>query len=282
MLKPMLAVKADMEQVVLPILVTPKLDGIRCLMVDGMAMSRSLKPIPNKFVRDQLEGLHGLDGELMLTGDFNDVQSGIMTEDGEPDFKYHVFDRFDSDEGYCDRINSLKGVDHPRVKVLIPALIDSMEDVEKLIGLCIKSGYEGLMGRSLHGPYKYGRSTVLEGFLIKFKLFMDAEATLEGVLEKQRNGNVLAKDELGHAKRSSHKANMIPAGTAGAVTLKWNGKIFKAGFGPGIDDKYKQDLWNRRDDLKGKAVTFRYQELSAKGIPRFTKMIGFRHPDDIT
>ena len=123
MLKPMLAVKADMDQIVLPILVTPKRDGIRCLTVNGVAMSRSLKPIPNKFVREQLAGLHGLDGELMLKGAFNDVQSGIMTEDGEPDFMYHVFDRFDSDAGYWARVQSIKDFAHPRVKIIVPALI---------------------------------------------------------------------------------------------------------------------------------------------------------------
>lgn len=50
--KPMLAGKApdDLNELTLPVLVSPKLDGIRCVMHEGVALSRKLKPIPNAFV----------------------------------------------------------------------------------------------------------------------------------------------------------------------------------------------------------------------------------------
>ena len=55
-LKPMLASKATDEQIKKlldkgPMEVSPKLDGIRCMIQDGVALSRSLKPIPNKHVQ---------------------------------------------------------------------------------------------------------------------------------------------------------------------------------------------------------------------------------------
>ena len=90
-IQPLLAKKAEYDKIQYPVLATPKLDGIRCLMVEGVAMSRTMKPIPNQFVQEELAGLNGLDGELMVKGDFNAVSSAIMSRDGEPDFFFHVF-----------------------------------------------------------------------------------------------------------------------------------------------------------------------------------------------
>ena len=49
--------------------VSPKLDGIRAIIRDGVVMSRSLKPIPNKHVQRILgnsPGIEGYDGELIV------------------------------------------------------------------------------------------------------------------------------------------------------------------------------------------------------------------------
>ncbi len=90
-MKPMLAATLDkLEDVKFPVLVQPKLDGIRCLIVNGEAVSKEFKPIPNKSIQSLLAGLpDGLDGELVIAGietDFSDAQSAIMSEEGEPDF----------------------------------------------------------------------------------------------------------------------------------------------------------------------------------------------------
>ena len=69
--KPMLAETcedADRAALPFPLYATPKIDGLRCLVIDGVATSRSLKPIPNRFVQSVL-GTHlldGLDGELVV------------------------------------------------------------------------------------------------------------------------------------------------------------------------------------------------------------------------
>jgi len=287
-IKPMLATKADLDKIRYPVLATPKLDGIRCLMVNGTAMSRNMKPIPNQFVQQQLKGLHGLDGELMVAdGDFNSVQSGIMKSTGEPDFKYVVFDTFVVVQSmpYFDRVKKLMEEftwdDFPRLQLLTPKNIVDQYQLTTYLEDCIFDDYEGIMIRDPKGPYKHGRSTVNEGYLLKIKPFLDDEATLVELIEKFTNMNELTKDELGRAKRSSHNENMIPADTLGAVMISWKDKTFRCGFGPGITDVIKQNWWDERDTLLGKKITFRFQELSVKGIPRFPKMIGFRHPDDI-
>lgn len=288
-IKPLLATKVELDKLVYPVLTTPKLDGIRCLMVDGVAMSRSMKPIPNRFVQEQLAGLHGLDGELMVQGDFNSVQSAIMSQDGEPDFTYWVFDQFlNPDMEHRRRLDDLwfdwdlEDEDaNSRIRILKPNLLQTEDQIIYTLEHYLKEGYEGLMIRDPNGKYKFGRSTVKEGILLKLKRFLDDEATLIEVTEKMHNANELEQDELGYAKRSSKKENLVPAGTAGSCVLEWNGVEFRVGFGPGLDDEFKQLLWDTREEVTGTTVTFRYQELSKDGVPRFGKLVGFRHPHDL-
>ena len=44
-IKPLLACEEPLDDVKFPVYVSTKLDGIRCLIIDGVAYSRSLKPI---------------------------------------------------------------------------------------------------------------------------------------------------------------------------------------------------------------------------------------------
>ena len=101
--KPMLsATLKDTTKIRYPVLVSPKLDGIRCLMLydhDNVTrpFSRKLLPIPNKYINRCLAGLPAFDGELIVgepTGSdcINRASSGVMSVEGTPDFTYHVFD----------------------------------------------------------------------------------------------------------------------------------------------------------------------------------------------
>src|ERR1017187_1077991 len=102
--KPMRACKiTDYDKLRFPLAATPKLDGIRSCFTDGLVKSKTLKLIPNKFVRATLENdplMKNLDvdGELITFNadgshrTFNEIQSDIMRQDGEPNFQYWVFD----------------------------------------------------------------------------------------------------------------------------------------------------------------------------------------------
>ena len=66
--KPMLAAPVtDIELLNYPVLASPKLDGIRCVVIDGVAYSRSLKPIPNEEIQKFFSSgkYDGFDGELI-------------------------------------------------------------------------------------------------------------------------------------------------------------------------------------------------------------------------
>ena len=114
-LKPMLAAKATDVQIKKlfkekgTLEASPKLDGIRCMIQNGMALSRSLKPIRNKYVQSLLghKRFNGLDGELIIGEPtdkdvYRNTTSGIMKEEGEPNFTFWIFDDFSTDFGYAD------------------------------------------------------------------------------------------------------------------------------------------------------------------------------------
>ena len=96
--KPLLAGTFDPDKAKFPYAATPKIDGIRFLMVDGVAVSRSFKPIRNEYVQRILSETlpDGIDGELTCGTNFQDSTSGIMTIKGEPDFHVWIFDYVES------------------------------------------------------------------------------------------------------------------------------------------------------------------------------------------
>lgn len=66
---PLLAETAkDYSLIRYPVIGSPKLDGIRCLIVDGKAVSRNFKEIPNRHIaKDLSDGVpNGFDGEILL------------------------------------------------------------------------------------------------------------------------------------------------------------------------------------------------------------------------
>jgi len=279
--KPMLAgTLTDMSKLKYPIIASPKLDGIRCLVISGKVVSRKLKDIPNHYIRQtilsQAPEQMDLDGEIMLkSGDFNNVQSAVMSEDGEPDFVYHVFDAVGGNS-YINRIYTLdKHFPTDNIQVLDSVQIDSEFELLEYEKNCLQLGYEGVMIRSLDGPYKFGRSTENEGYLLKMKQFHDAEAKVVGFIEREHNANVATKDALGKTKRSTHKANMIPSNTLGAIQVETESGI-PFSVGTGFTDVQRKHIWENRESYIGRFVTYKYQELSSYDVPRFPVFKCFR------
>lgn len=261
--KPLLAATApeDLSTLRFPLLASPKLDGIRCVKLGGKALSRTLKPIPNGFVREWVERNlpDGIDGELLLrdwTAPFADVSSAIMSRDGEPDFVFAAFDLMQhtetgpvQDESFALRLEHLRrfheaqplAISH-RFQVVAHHGVYDLEQLQKLSELHLGQGYEGTMVRDPAGRYKFGRSTVKEGILLKIKPFEDAEATVVGVVEEAHNANEAFKDELGRTKRSSAKEGKVGKNRLGALVCRFDdGTEFECGSG--LTDEDKEVLW---------------------------------------
>jgi len=284
MFKPMLASPVELDVIKYPVYCSPKYDGIRCVIREGVAMSRTLKMIPNKYISEMLRMCpDDLDGELIIPNTtFNGIQSMIMDEKGEPtNFEYHVFDIISS-KTYLERVDDLKNMKLPSFcKKVLPHKFETESDMLEYERECVEDwDYEGIMVRSPNGPYKFGRSSAKQGYLLKLKRFTDDEATIVGFEEMMHNNNEAVKDLLGHTKRSSKKAGMIPSGVLGAFTVVMkNGNQFNVANGMTAADRI--NYWQNRETMLGKLVKYKFQGLGTKNLPRFPIFIGIRHHDDM-
>lgn len=292
-MKPLLAEKVNIDLLVLPVLVSRKLDGYRCLIhrADG-PVTRSLKPISNHYVRSKLSELDlaGLDGELMTTtggklDDFSAIQSKLSTRGGLPDFVYFVFDDFSSmslpfTERFARASARVNTLNNPRIQIVEHVKASTIEELMAFEDKAVTEGFEGAMVRSLDGPYKSGRSTVKEGILLKVKRLDDDEAEVVHFQERRTNNNEPTRNALGYQERSSHQENMVPCGDLGALTVEWRGVQFD--IGTGFSAAQRIEYWEIRDSLLGKKVSFAYQGIGSRGRPRFPRFRGFRSAEDIS
>lgn len=233
-MKPMLASPAS-ENIKFPVYASYKLDGVRCLIYGGKAVSRALKPIPNFHIQDYLgnQVLNGLDGELIVgkPNDCNVMQattSGVMSREGIPDFTYYIFDFYNNiNIGFAGRfammeqgIRGRSPINDPKIRLLDHVLVKNKDELLSYEEQALSLGYEGIMIRDPNGLYKHGRSTAKEGLLLKIKRFKDAEAVIIGVEELMQNNNPKELDNLGYASRSSHQANKSGKNCLGALIVK--------------------------------------------------------------
>lgn len=300
-MKPMLAGKLELAKLQFPAFASPKLDGIRAIVVDGVLVSRKLIAIPNRALQTLFghPEFNGLDGELIVGSPtsptaFRDTTSVVMSHDKPVDgVVFHVFDNYLVDGGWQRRFAAVEAAvqaahgagvpaDPKRVPLLVVPHVKVLSQAElmdldaKLVG----RGFEGTMVRSPGGPYKHGRSTTNEGYLLKFKQFEDAEAEVIGFEELMHNGNEALKDNLGRTKRSSHQANKTGLGRLGALILRRpDGVEFNCGTG--FDDAERIRIWGVRDTMLGKQVKYRFFPSGGKDKPRFPTYLGFRDPKDL-
>lgn len=274
-----------------PVIVSPKLDGIRCLKINGEVVSRTLKLIPNRFIQKTLNEIlpDNIDGEIIVGSSFQECTSGVMSFEGEPLFIYWAFDYISNSlsEEYQNRIKVLKDiVDNINSKFVrfvetkqIYSLNELYEYEEEVLGL----KYEGVMIRSPASPYKCGRSTEKEGYLLKLKRFLDSEAVVIGFEEMFHNENKLEVDNLGYAKRSSSKEGKIASNTLGKFIVRdiKSGITFFIGTGVGLTAELRAHIWNNQEKYLGRLVKYKYQSIGVKVAPRLPIWLGFRSEEDL-
>lgn len=291
-IKPLLSCEVDIDKVIFPIYVSTKFDGIRALVIGGVVYSRSLKPIRNKHVQ-KLFGrneYNGFDGELIV-GDiyakdvFQKTTSGVMSEGGEPDVTFHVFDIWSLptfDYEYRQQILQNALLQDSVMSNIVYTMIHKCNTKESLLFYLQHEksvGGEGLIGRNPKGVYKYGRSTPKEQFSIKFKFFKQDEFEVVGFTERMHNNNEQKRDELGYAERSSAKDGMIPTDTLGSLILKFGDTTFNCGTG--FNDVLRKEIWDNKDKYLGKLASIRYMSVGMDKLPRCPSFVWFRSGDDL-
>ncbi|MFO0555016.1 MAG: DNA ligase [Polyangiaceae bacterium] len=232
-----------------------KLDGVRAYW-DG---SQFLSRLGNKFHAPAwfTAGLPNtpLDGELWSGRKLFQRTVGIVKrQDQSPLWKelfYVVFDApahggvFEERVAHCEDLFAKAGHAYVRVHAHMECLGNGhlREELARVEAL----GGEGLMARRPKSKYEAGRSSTL----LKVKNFHDAEARV-----------------IGHEPGAGrHK------GRLGALVVELaDGTRFNVGTG--FSDQERE-----RPPGIGALITFRYQELSDGGVPRFPSYVGVR--DDV-
>jgi DNA ligase-1 len=230
-----------------------KLDGVRAYWDGKQFLSRqgNVYHAPDWFV----EGLPdvALDGELWIgRKKFQRTVSIARRQDKSEhwrELRYVVFDAPQQSGGFEERMGFLHDVlARKPLEFALAHAHDRCRDLTHLrseLARVEELGGEGLMLREPGSKYAAGRSTTL----LKVKTFHDAEAKV-----------------LGHqAGAGRHK------GRLGALFVQLpDGTQFSVGTG-------FSDAERSAPPAVGSTITFRYQELSDGGVPRFPSYLGVRH-----
>ena len=280
-----LKTEKDFESLVFPVIATPKLDGIRALKKDGNLITRSNKLVRNAFIQGHASLIpDGLDGEIITYTDgvmdpFDTVSSKVMSGHGAPEFKFHVFDDYTNPSmPYLERLAIVRNkiANNPIIEYVETVTVHNLDELMELATSHTSDGWEGTMVRKPLGIYKWGRSSVKEGILLKIKKFEDDEATVVDITQKFSNQNPVEVNELGKNFRRSHKENMVPVEEMGQLHCVWKRNGIKFEVGTGFTDEQRKWWWENRENLIGTLITFKFFGVGANGKPRHPGFVGIR------
>ena len=287
-MKPYKLITSELAVIRYPVIGTPKIDGIRCTKVNGLALTASHKPIPNRCIASYIERREvpdGFDGELVTPGTFQETVSAVMSLDGQPPFKWLVFDYvIDARATYVDRLadlsTQLSTRAYPFLEMVTPTLLNSELDLLRFEEAVLIAGYEGIVVRALTSPYKNGRSTLREQGMLALKRFVDAEAVVTGVTPKFHNSNVATLNELGLTHRSHHADGRTALDTLGALRVRDIRTGIEFSVGTGFTDYQRSLLW--ANPPIGKLIKYKSLPHGVKDAPRHPVFLGFRAIEDMT
>jgi len=290
-----------------PMYISTKLDGVRGA-IDTHVMSRTWKEIRSAKIQEVFAHtfLSGLDGEF-IAGESTDpnamqaANSATSKADSQVIPHYYAFDAYSQgSEPFSQRYEYLKSFESAlaglpdtelsllwksHVHVVEQTLIRTSKEVQEHVGRFLALGYEGGMLRLPTSPYKQGRSTRNEAFLLKVKIWEDAEAEIISAYEAMHNTNARDVDDRGYAKRSSAKAGLVPAGYLGGLHVRdiKSGVEFDIGIAVRgvwtLQDR--KALWSASATLPGKILTYRHFPSGIVEKPRFPKFVSWRSLEDI-
>ncbi len=283
------------ENLQFPLMVSPKIDGIRGCSRHGIVTSRSGELLPSLQVQDELSKVQWVDCEIIEGnptdyGVYNRTQSHVMSVDKPGDLSYHVFDCIHPDwlsRPFYERLAEAERLLKPiwdkcgtRFKLVQHEEVESLEELLAYEDKMLEAGWEGVMGRSPVAPYKQGQATYNQGWMYKFKRFKDTEGVIVGFVEQNTNTNVQERSELGYAKRSSAKAGLVAAGTLGKFIVLFDGVEIPVGCGV-FTHRERQTIWDNQEAYLGKLLKFRYFAHGMKDLPRHPRALGFRDKIDL-
>lgn len=244
-----------------PVIVQPKLDGVRCRALCNGAQNPVLlsstetiiKSVPH--INDSLlqRCLHmELDGELYIHGESFETINGIVSRtinihDDHEKIKFYIFDII-NDKSQLERTSFLVNSfgSWSDIEIVPSKLAFSFSEIITLYESFLDAGYEGIIVRHKLAPYIRKRST----FILKFKAKKEDIYKIVGY-----------KEEISIEGK--------PKNRLGAIICIGN-DIDEFSVGSGLNDDTRVKLWKERETLAGKYLKIAYQSITTKkGVPRF-------------
>lgn len=291
--KPMLAVNAKKEKIKYPCLYSNKLDGIRCVFKDGKMLTRSLKPITSDTLQKKFQWLKDwskelniiLDGEMYCHGmEFREISHFVRKSDAEipEDLKFHCFDivlNEDYDESFIKRLKRLGDEGWEDSMIIVKQnKLENEDELDNAFEKVLGEGYEGLILRSEEGPYKCGRSSVTEGYLLKVKPFVSFDAEIISVVERMENLNESKKNELGRSFKRNTKDDKKGTGIAAVFKVMYEG--VEGGVTITGDEDFRTEIWDNKESYIGKMIEYKAMVVGMKDFPRHANFMRFREDRD--
>lgn len=288
----MLCSEFERERVEYPCLAQEKLDGCRALLFtepNGKYSFRSRKGLVfedlNIFKNEINKTFNSgwvIDGELLVldgsggylprkkgNGICNKAIKGTISEKEANNLVFVAWDAISLDtfkgekesQGTLERFNNLKSVMGPnrnvddpcKIKLVKTHILNNEKDILRLFTEFTDTGAEGIIVKNSNQIWEGKRS---KGWM-KMKIETEMELEIEEVIE-------------GLGKH---------AGRLGTLKCKDASGSLRVGIGGGYSDDQREEFWVDRNNLKGKVITVRYNELISNDqgdislfLPRFIEM----------
>lgn len=292
-----------------------KLDGIRVLFHPDLGIvSRSLKPIQNKQIQEKFQYMqskaiqtgHIFDGEFYSDElSFQEITSTIMTQDffdektlkkyrkeyGEAahteimrlitQIEFHCFEVHSlrmPEVPFTNRLDMIQNIAdiHPATIPVKQYVVNSPEEVRYLFDFALKKGCEGLILRDFGSPYKYGRSTLKEEYMLKVKPFETFDARIIDVIQAttvSEHANIEI-NELGYSKTSRKKDDRILIDKAACFLVEYKGQKQKVSIA--LPDSEKIQIWAKKEQYIGKMIEYKGMIIGSKDLIRHPVFVRFR------
>lgn len=243
--------------------VQPKLNGQRCRAVCKhghiklySSQGNEIISVPhiNKQLADLTRNIDiHLDGELfnkeMLVQEISGICRRQYIKESHKQIQYHIFDIIDKRKPYQQRLMELGKLRIEEQESLFrtETFIRDTEEWDHYLNHFTSLGYEGIILRDLHAPYKEGKTDVL----LKYKPVYVKSYKVTGAYE--------AMDKYG-----------LPKDTLGGLhLLNEKNQKFSCGCG-NLDHGTREFYWNQylhdRENFPKKAI-IAFPEYTKRGVP---------------
>jgi DNA ligase-1 len=154
---------------------------------------------------------------------------------------------------------------------LIRNLDELLEYEESILSL----NFEGVILRSLNGPYKQGRATWREKNIFKLKREVDEESRIIGLEQEVESLAPSVTNGLGKSEKSRAKEYLLGTGRVGKFVVDYRGERAEK-IAPGaFTDKDLEWMWENPGAVLGKMLRYRHFPHGAKDKLRQARALGF-------